>query len=78
MNRKIQERLQWWVKMYEVCSDAALLQYQRCGISRLTLSKWPNRQKQDGIVGLEIQSKPPHFSPATKINDKVSVLIPKK
>ena len=73
MNREIQQRLQW-VKMYEECGDAGLV-CRRCGISRPTLRKWAKRYKQNGIAGLESQSKRPHSSPDAKITDELRALI---
>lgn len=73
MDREIQQRL-LWVKMYEEPGDAGLV-CRRCGISRPTLRKWVKRHKQDGIAGLESQSKRPHSSPNAKITDVLGALI---
>ncbi|MBF4296785.1 helix-turn-helix domain-containing protein, partial [Vibrio anguillarum] len=60
--------------MYEESGDAGLV-CRRCGISRPTLRKWVKRHKQDGIAGLESQSKRPHSSPNAKITDVLGALI---
>ncbi len=73
MDREIQQRLQW-VKMYEESGDAGFV-CRRCGISRPTLRKWANRYKQDGIPGLESQSRRPLSSPGIKITDELRALI---
>lgn len=59
--------------MYEECGDAGLV-CRRCGISRPTLRKWAKRYKQYGIAGLESQSRRPHSSPDTKLNDELRAL----
>lgn len=73
MDREIQQRLPW-VKMYEESDDAGFV-CRRCGISRPTLRKWANRYKQDGLSGLESQSKRPHSSPDAKITAEIRALI---
>lgn len=60
--------------MYEECGDADLV-CRRCGISRPTLRKWAKLYKQYGIAGLESQSRCPHSSPDTKLNDQLRALI---
>lgn len=73
MNREIQQRLTW-VKLYEETNDAGLV-CRRCGISRPTLRKWWKRYQAQGIDGLQSQSKRPHSSPNTKIDEKLESLI---
>ncbi len=60
--------------MYEESGDAGFV-CRHCGISRPTLRKWANRYKQDGIAGLESQSRRPHSSPDSKIADELRALI---
>lgn len=73
MNREIQQRLTW-VKLYEETKDAGLV-CRRCGISRPTLRKWWRRYLDNGVEGLNSQSKRPHNSPNQKITSKVESLI---
>lgn len=73
MNREIRQRLKW-VLLYEETGNAGLT-CRRCGISRPTLRKWLKRYHQQGIKGLESQSRRPHTSPKTKVGDKESSLI---
>ena len=65
MNTEIKQRLRW-VELYLEVQDAGLV-CRRCGISRPTLRKWVKRYEQDGLKGLQNQSKRPHNSPATKV-----------
>jgi len=73
MNREIRQRLKW-VLLYEETKNAGLT-CRRCGISRPTLRKWLRRYHQNGIKGLESQSRRPHTSPKTKVGNIESNLI---
>ncbi|MBV8887298.1 MAG: IS481 family transposase [Chroococcidiopsidaceae cyanobacterium CP_BM_RX_35] len=66
MNIEIKQRLRW-IKLYEQTGNAGLV-CLRCGISRPTLRKWWRRYQQQGIPGLQSQSRRPKTSPAQKIH----------
>jgi len=69
----IKSRLNW-VTLFLENNDAGYT-CRRCGISRPTLRKWVNRYTQNGIEGLQDQSKRPHSSPNTKITKHFEQLI---
>ena len=48
---------------------------KRCGISRPTLRKWWRRYQAQGEAGLQSQSRRPHFSPLTKVDEPTEMLI---
>jgi len=64
-NTEVRMRL-GWVELYEETKDAGYV-CRRCGISRPTLRKWYRRYKENGLKGLESQSKKPKHSPRQKI-----------
>ena len=65
MDRDPQKRL-GWIKLYEETKDAGLV-CRRCGISRPTLRKWWRRYQEQGIEGLNNQSKRPKHIPSKKV-----------
>lgn len=79
METKINARL-IWVKLYEQTGNAGLV-CRRCGISRPTLRKWHKRYREQGIDGLQDQSRRPHNSPNKKItvqHEKIILNLRKK
>lgn len=75
MDRDVKKRLQW-IELYEERQDAGLV-CRRVGISRPTLRKWYKRYQENGLEGLKSQSKKPHNSPTTKLNDELLSIIEK-
>jgi len=73
MDRDVRKRLQW-IKLYGETQDAGLV-CRRVGISRPTLRKWYKRYQEKGLEGLKNQSKKPHNSPATKLNNQLLSVI---
>lgn len=68
MNKEIKQRLKW-VELYLKTQDAGLVT-RRCGISRPTLRKWLKRYEQEGLEGLQDQSRRPHNSPNAKVGEQ--------
>jgi len=75
MDRDVKKRLQW-IELYEEKQDAGLV-CRRVGISRPTLRKCYKRYQENGLGGLKSQSKKPHNSPTTKLNDELLSIIEK-
>ncbi len=73
MESNIKARL-IWVKLYEQTGNAGLV-CRRCGISRPTLRKWHRRYSEQGIDGLQDQSRKPNHSPNKKITDQHENII---
>lgn len=65
MDQEIKSRLAW-VKLYEETGNAGVV-CRRCGISRPTLRKWWKRYQEQGLDGLQSESRRPNKSPATKV-----------
>jgi transposase-like protein len=73
MKREEKQRL-GWVKMYEQTQDVGLT-CRRCGISKSTLRKCWRRYQAQGEAGLQSQSRHPHSSPITKVNEHMETFI---
>lgn len=73
MKREIQQRLTW-IKLYEQTNDFGLVCH-RCSISRPTHRKWWKRYQENGVEGLNNQSKRPHHSPNTKLTEDIEIFI---
>lgn len=65
MDAKVKMRLQW-VQLYRK-TDNASVTCRRCGISRPTLRKWTQRYEQQGLEGLQDQSRRPKNCPPPKV-----------
>src|ERR1043166_3711741 len=63
-----------WTRLYEPVGDAGIV-CRRCGISRPTLRKWWRRYKEQGVTGLQSQSRRPKNNPQRKIFDEQQQLI---
>ena len=72
MNRKEKQRL-GWVELYERTQDAGLT-WRRCGISRPTLRKWWRRYQDQGVIGLQGESRCPISSPLKKVDERTEAL----
>ncbi|MDC7225958.1 MAG: IS481 family transposase [Spirochaetales bacterium] len=73
MNKQMKARLQW-VEYYLQVNDAGLT-CRRYGISRPTLRKWVARYKENGVTGLESNSRRPKNSPNQKLTEKTIEII---
>lgn len=73
MNKQIKQRLKW-VELYQETQDAGLV-CRRCGISRPTLRKWLKRYSEEGVNGLQDQSRRPHSSPNRKVGKQEEAWI---
>lgn len=73
MDDEIRKRLRW-VQLYEELGNAGIV-CLRCGISRPTLRKWWHRYQEQGIAGLQEESRRPKTSPARKVQAAHEVLI---
>ena len=58
-----------WVQLYLDTHDSGLV-CRRCGISRPTLRKWVRRHDEQGLAGLQDQSRRPHRSPNAKVGEQ--------
>ena len=65
MDAKVKMRLQW-VQLYQKTGNASV-SCRRCGISRPTLRKWAQRYEQQGLEGLQDQSRRPKNCPSPKV-----------
>jgi len=65
MNKEINQRLKW-VELYLETQDAGWVT-RRCGIARPTLRKGLKRYEQEGLDGLQEQSRRPHNAPNAKV-----------
>lgn len=65
MDAKVKMRLQW-VQLYRKIGNASVT-CRRCGISRPTLRKWSQRYEQQGLEGLQDQSRRPKKCPPPKV-----------
>lgn len=65
MDAQVKMRLQW-VELYQKTGNASLT-CRRCGISRPTLRKWSQRYEQQGLAGLQDQSRHPKNCPPVKV-----------
>ena len=61
MEAQVKMRL-GWVEHYQKSGNISLTS-RRCGISRLTLTKWLKRFQQQGMSGLLNQSRRPKYCP---------------
>ena len=74
MDRKIKARLTW-VNLYLQTEDAGYV-CRKCGISRPTLRKWHHRYLDEGLEGLNDQSKKPRSSPNQKLTqDRIKLIL---
>jgi transposase InsO family protein len=71
--REIQKRLHW-VELFEKLKNTAVV-CRECGISRPTLRKWVERYRQNGLDGLNDQSKKPNSSPNVRISEREQAWI---
>ena len=58
-----------WVQLYLDTHNSGLV-CRRCGISRPTLRKWVKRYEEQGLAGLQDQSRRPRNSPNTKVGEQ--------
>jgi len=65
MDAKVKMRLQW-VQRYRKTGHASVTS-RRCGISRPTLRKWNQRYEQQGLEGLQDQSRRPKNCPPVNV-----------
>jgi len=65
MDAKVKMRLQW-VQLYRKTGNASVT-CRLCGISRPILRKWSQRYEQQGLEGLQDQSRRPQNCPPLKV-----------
>lgn len=75
MNNEIRKRYRW-IKSYEELGNAGVV-CLRCGITRPTLRKWWKRYQENGLEGLQEESRRPRNSPNRKVFEKQEQLITK-
>jgi transposase InsO family protein len=73
MEAQVKMRL-GWVEHYQKSGNISLSS-RRCGISRVTLTKWLNRFQQQGMSGLLNQSRRPQRCPPPKVTAEHRVWI---
>jgi transposase len=73
MEAQVKMRL-GWIEHYQKSGNISLSS-RRCGISRVTLTKWLNRFQQRGMSGLSNQSRRPRRCPPPKVTAEHRVWI---